>query len=82
MDIYSYTAKDGEVVTGTLEQIGETIIDWHGDRATTDNPEPWLTRDDEGDDTPRTFTVDEWIDWTSRAEDRPIPHVKNALEAK
>lgn len=70
MNTYTYTALDGEKITGTLQDIGEVIIEWHGDRATQDNQEPWIEVDDFGTITPRDFTVDEWIEWAASAEDR------------
>lgn len=76
---YTYTAADGDQITGTLEEIGTQIIDWHGDAATQDNPEPWVSLDDAGTESPREHTVDEMIAWISRAEDRPEKHVTSAL---
>lgn len=79
MSTYRYTAKDGEQITGTLQEIGDQIIEWHGDRATQDNPEPWLTIDEHGAETDRAHTAEEFIAWLSRAEDRTEKHVARDL---
>lgn len=79
MSTYRYTAKDGDQITGTLPEIGEQIIEWHGDRATQDNPEPWLTLDEYGTETDREYTTEEIIAWISRAEDRTEKHVAHDL---
>lgn len=43
----------------------------YGVGATTDNPEPWINVDDYGTESPRTFTLDEWLEWARRVEDQP-----------
>ncbi|SNS43965.1 hypothetical protein SAMN06309944_0264 [Micrococcales bacterium KH10] len=76
---YIYTALDGDVAKGTLEEIGEKVIEWHGDRATQDNLEPWINLDEDGTETRRDFTFDEFVAWLASAEDRPWKHVLRAL---
>lgn len=77
---YTYTDKHGETFTGTLEDIGEWLIDAYTlEIACMDNPEPWHTLDDFGTTCPRAFTLDEWIDWTATCEDRTRREVENAL---
>lgn len=67
---YTYIAKDGETITGTATDIVDTIIDWHGDRATQDNPVPW------------EFPFIGMNQWVARAEDRPLHHVQRDLIRK
>ena len=76
---WKYTDKDDDGVTGTLQEIGEQLIHWHGANRLTDNPMPWLNLDDYGSDSPRDFTVNEWIEWAARFEDRPERHVLRNL---
>lgn len=79
-ETYTYTDKQGETFTGTLEDIGEWLIDaYTPEIACMDNPEPWHTLDDFGTTYPRRFTLDEWIDWTATCEDRTRREVENAL---
>ena len=77
---WKYTAKDGDVVVGTLQEIGEQLIHWHGANRLTDNQEPWIELDDYGSDSPREFTVKEWIDWAVKFEDRARLDVYMSLE--
>ena len=77
---WKYTDKDGDAVIGTLQEIGDQLIHWHGANRLTDNPMPWLDLDDYGTDSPRDFTVNEWIEWASKFEDRPSRHVYMNLE--
>lgn len=77
---YTYTDKHGETFTGTLEDIGERLIESYTlEIACMDNPEPWHTLDDFGTTHPRRFTLDEWIEWTATCEDRTRREVENAL---
>ena len=77
---YRYTDIDGDTVVGTLQQIGEQLIRWWGVYRLTDNQGPWLNLDDYGNESPRTFTLDEWIEWASKFEDRPVKHTAKSLE--
>lgn len=79
MTTYRYIAADGDVLTGTLTEIGEAIYRWHGDICMTNNPAPWEAVGDNGDSEPRNPSVEEMIEWIARAEDRPDRHVKDAL---
>lgn len=79
MSTYTYIGRGGDIVSGTLEEIGERVIAWHGDRATQGNEEPWIELDDEGDTSPRDFTADEFVAWVAKAEDRPLRHALDAL---
>ena len=78
--IWEYNYMDGNVIVGTLQEIGEALISASGAYRLTDNPEPWLDRDDYGDDSPREFTLDEWTVWVSKFED--IPTVDIYLKLK
>ena len=66
-------------MAGNFTQIGDKIMQWHGDRATQDNPEPWLIIDDYGNQTPKPATLEEMVAWLSKAEDRPSKHTAAAL---
>lgn len=77
---YTYTDKQGETFTGTLEDIGEWLIDsYTPEIACMDNMEPWHTLDDHGTTYPRGFTLDEWVDWAATCEDRTRREVERAL---
>ncbi len=78
--IWEYNCMAGNVVVGTLQEIGEALISANGAYRLTDNPMPWLDVDDYGTDSPRDFTVNEWIEWASKFEDRPSRHVYMNLE--
>ena len=77
---WEYNYMNGNVLVGTLQEIGEQLIRWHGTHRLTDNPEPWLDRDDYGNDSPREFTLKEWIEWATKFEDRPAFDVYMSLE--
>ena len=70
--VYEYTDIDRNVVVGTLQEIGEHLIRWHGANRLTDNRQPWLNLDQYGNVSDRDFTVDEWRKWASEFEDRPL----------
>lgn len=72
---YEYTDIDGDVLIGTLQEIGDQMIESHGDWRLQDNPEPWYEINDIGFVFDREFTVDEWVNWASKFEDRPVQHV-------
>ena len=77
---WKYTDRDGDVVTGSLQEIGDQLIHWHGANRLIDNLMPWLNLDDYGSESPREFTLGEWIEWASRFEDRPVRHVLRNLD--
>lgn len=77
---YTYTDKQGETLTGTLEDIGEwLIVNYTPELACIDNMEPWHTLDDFGVTWPRQFTFGEWIEWAATCEDRTRREVERAL---
>lgn len=77
---YKYIDIDGDEIIGTLQEIGDKLINWHGALRLTDNQEPWLDIDDWGNWVDREFTVEEWVNWASKFEDRPVRHVRLNLK--
>lgn len=68
---YRYTDIDGDTVVGTLQEIGDALIRTNGDWRLQDNAEPWYIIDDFGNVSDRDFTIEEWVNWASKFEDRP-----------
>lgn len=79
---FGYTDKDGDLIEGTMAEIGDILFKWHGMRTITDNPEPWLTVDEDGTERPRPageVALIEFINWLATADDRPYSDVLDNL---
>ena len=77
---FGYTDKDGDLVEGTMTEIGSVLHKWRGMVTVTDNPEPWVTVDEDGTEHPRPeVTVVEFAEWLATADDRPYRDVLDSL---